>query len=80
MHEAEGHQYLVREHLEELLWWFCIPSLLRLHHEEEFEMAVARMIQEAVDRALDAAEEVGYRLDLLLQPGVTATATEATEE
>ena len=33
VHEAEGHDYLVRERYEELLWWLLMPSLLRLAGE-----------------------------------------------
>jgi glycosidase len=73
VHEAEGHDYLVRERYEELLWWLQLPSLLRLAGETAPSQAAAnraavRTMSKTIDEALAAAEAAGYRVDLLRNP------------
>ena len=73
MHEAEGHDYLVRERYEGLLWWLQLPSLLRLAGETAPSQAAAnraavRTMSKTIDDALAAAEAAGYRVDLLRNP------------
>jgi glycosidase len=73
VHEAEGHDYLVHERYEELLWWLQLPSLLRLAGETAPSQAAAnraavRTISKTIDEALAAAEAAGYRVDLLRNP------------
>ncbi len=65
VHTAEGHEYLVREPFEELLWWLQIPSLLRLAGTASPDRAAAPVIRDRVQNALEAAEASGYRLDRL---------------
>ncbi len=70
VHEAEGHEYLVRERYEELLWWLQLPKLLRLAGEiapsqMAANRAAVRTMSKAVEEALAAAEAAGYRVDLL---------------
>jgi hypothetical protein len=70
VHEAEGHDYLVRERYEELLWWLLMPSLLRLAGENApsqvaANRAAVRTMNSTIDEALAAAEAAGYRVDLL---------------
>jgi hypothetical protein len=70
VHEAEGHDYLVRESYEELLWWLLMPSLLRLAGENALSQVAAnraavKTMSRTIDEALAAAEAAGYRVDLL---------------
>jgi glycosidase len=72
VHEAEGHEFLVRERYEELLWWLQLPSLLRLAGETApSQMAANRAtvltMSRTIEEALAAAEDAGYRVDLLLR-------------
>jgi glycosidase len=73
VHEAEGHDYLVRERYEELLWWLQLPSLLRLAGETAPSQAAAnraavRTMSKTIEEALAAAEAAGYRVDLQRNP------------
>jgi glycosidase len=82
VHPAEGHEYLVREHYEELLWWLLMPSLLRLAGESApvrvaSNRAAIRAMSKNLNEALATADAAGYRVDLLLTP---ATAEVAGEE
>ena len=64
-HTAEGHEYLVRERYEELLWWMLMPSLLRLADDTVPKRAVVEELSKSVEDALQAAEAAGYRIDVL---------------
>jgi len=64
-HQAEGHDYLVREPYEELLWWLQLPALLSLAAQTAPTSADARQIAAAVRGYLDALETAQYRVDLL---------------
>jgi hypothetical protein len=66
VHRAEGHDYLLRERYEELLWWMLMPSLLRLAGESAPSRAEVEELSRTVDDALAAAEAAGYRVDALL--------------
>jgi glycosidase len=66
VHQAEGHDYLVREQYEELLWWLLMPSLLRLAGEAAPSRTAAAEMSKTVQDALATAEAAGYRVDLLL--------------
>jgi hypothetical protein len=68
VHEAEGHEYLVRERYEELLWWLLMPSLLRLAGDAAPSRAAIQAMSKSIDDALATAEAAGYRVDLLLPP------------
>jgi glycosidase len=76
VHEAEGHDYLVRESYEELLWWLQLPLLLRLAGEAAPSRAVLQAINKGIEEALTAAEAAGYRVDLLLAPVAAESAGE----
>jgi glycosidase len=76
VHEAEGHDYLVRERYEELLWWLQLPSLLRLAGEAAPSRSVLQAINKGIEEALTAAEAAGYRVDLLLAPVASETVGE----
>ena len=76
VHEAEGHEYLIRERYEELLWWLLMPALLRLAGENGFGLAAAnrtaaRTMGASIAAALKTAESAGYRVDLLLKTAET---------
>jgi glycosidase len=66
VHQAEGRDYLIRERYEELLWWMLMPSLLRLAAQAVPGRATVDELSRAVEQALRAAEDAGYRIDLLL--------------
>jgi glycosidase len=81
VHEAEGHDYLVRERYEELLWWLLMPSLLRLAGESApgrvaSNRAAVRAMSSSLEEALATAEAAGYRVDLLLAPAAVEVAGE----
>ena len=66
VHEAEGKTYLVRESIEELLWWLNLPKMFVLGSSPLPSRAVARKLSEAVGNNLADVETAGYRLDVLL--------------
>jgi glycosidase len=66
VHEAAGHDYLIRERYEELLWWMLMPSLLRLAGDPVPKREAVEQLGRDVDDALKAAENAGYRVDVLL--------------
>jgi hypothetical protein len=66
VHEVDGHEYLVRESYEELLWWMLMPSLLRLAGEAVPSRAAVERMSGTVEDALQTAEAAGYRIDALL--------------
>ena len=72
VHTAEGHDYLVRETYEELLWWLAFPSLLRLGCEDVPSRTAVEQLSRTIEDALAKAEAAGYRLDLLIDPGSAA--------
>jgi glycosidase len=66
VHESKGHEYLVREPYEELLWWLQMPALLRLAGEAAPSRAAVQQLSKSIEDTLAAAENAGYRLDRLL--------------
>jgi hypothetical protein len=66
LHEAEGHNYLVKEPYEELLWWLQLPALLRLAGESSPQRTEAEAISSSVDESVAAVAAAGYRADRLL--------------
>jgi glycosidase len=79
VHPAEGHDYLVRERYEELLWWLLMPSLLRLAGESApgrvaSNRTAVRAMSKSLDEALATAEAAGYRVDTLLAPAAVEVA------
>ena len=66
VHEAGGHEYVVREPYEELLWWLMMPSLLRLAGEPVPSRSAAKEIATTVQNALTAAAAAKYRVDILM--------------
>jgi glycosidase len=65
VHTAEGHDYLIREQYEELLWWLLMPSLLRIDGEPVPSQSAVEDLSLAVAAALASAEAAGYRVDVL---------------
>jgi glycosidase len=86
VHQAEGHDYLVRERYEELLWWLLMPSLLRLAGESTTgrvtsNRTAVRAMRQNLDEALAIAEAASYRVDpLLAQAAVEAAGEEPAAE
>jgi len=75
VHTAEGHDYLVREHYEELLWWLLMPSLLRIAGEPAPSRADIENLSKTVATALASAEAAGDRIDVLLGKAKPAPAS-----
>jgi hypothetical protein len=63
VHRAEGHDYLICEHYEELLWWLLMPSLLKIAGEAAPSRAEVEALSKAVDAALATAKAANYRVD-----------------
>jgi hypothetical protein len=77
VHHAEGHDYLIREHYEELLWWLLMPSLLRIAGELAPSRAAVEDLSKTVAAALASAEAAGYRVDAPLGKGKAAAAAQS---
>jgi glycosidase len=82
VHEAGGHEYLVREAYEELVWWLQMPSLLRLAGEASPSRTDVEEMSKTIGEALASAESADYRVDMLLGPSLAEGEGEeiATEE
>ena len=78
VHRAEGHDYLIRESYEELLWWLLMPSLLRIAGESAPSAASVEELSKSVAAALASAEAAGYRIDVLLGKGKPAAQPQKT--
>jgi len=72
VHRAEGHEYLIRERYEELLWWLLMPSLLKIAGESVPSQSEVEELSRAVRAVLAAAEAAGYRVDP--EPAIPQTA------
>jgi hypothetical protein len=66
VHEAGGHDYLVKEPFEELIWWLQLPALLRLASHSEPNRPAAAAIAKAVEDAVVTVATAGYQTDRLL--------------
>ncbi len=66
VHDAGGHNYLVKEPFEELLWWLQFPALLKLAGEASPDRASATAIVRAVADTIAAVEAAGYQADRLV--------------
>ncbi len=64
-HESGGHEYIVRESYEELLWWLELPKLLELAADSSIALVCASDVLAPITAALVEAEAAGYRADLL---------------
>ena len=71
VHASEGHEYLVREPFEELLWWLQTPGLLRQAGAASPDRAAAQALHNRVETSLDTVAAAGYRLDRLTRKGET---------
>jgi hypothetical protein len=65
VHEHEGVSYLVKEHLERLLWWMALRDLLDVAGATQFEPDRLKWIEEAIKERVNAAERAGYRVETL---------------
>jgi hypothetical protein len=79
VHGAEGHEYLVREPYEELLWWLELPRLMRVADEAAPTMAERKALMEDVRAGLAAAEAAGYRVDGMAGTGEMVATAEVVE-
>jgi glycosidase len=77
IHESEGHEYLIRERYEELLWWLLMPSLLRLAGEPAPSRSSLERLSKSVATAMASAEAASYRIDVMLGKGKAAAGDES---
>jgi glycosidase len=63
VHQAEGHEYLVQEPYEELLWWLLMPSLLHLAGEAAPSRTAIGEVSNALGEALEFAATAGFRVE-----------------
>jgi hypothetical protein len=76
VHEAQGHDYFLRESYEELLWWLLLPPLLRAAGEAFPSRATVAQMTKAVEESLAEAETAGYRVDEMVGQPKVATLDE----
>ncbi len=69
VHEAEGHDYIVREPYEELLWFLSLPTLLHIAalEPENYDIILSAQ-QEEIEESLTDLAAASYRLDKLTAP------------
>jgi hypothetical protein len=65
VHEHEGVSYLVKEHLERLMWWMALRDLLEVAAAPEFERDQLALIEGAIRERMRVAERGGYRVEVL---------------
>jgi glycosidase len=66
VHESSGHDFLVKEPFEELLWWLQLPALQKLASQPVRDRSAAKVIRDSVENGLSAVASAGYRADRLL--------------
>jgi glycosidase len=66
-HTAEKVRYFNQESHEELLWWIQVPALVAAPPAQQ--RAAARESISAVKQGSQAAQDAGFRLDMLLKTG-----------
>jgi len=66
-HTAEKVRYFNQESHEELLWWIQVPALVAAPPAQQ--RAAARESISAVKQGSQAAQDAGFRLDILLKTG-----------
>jgi hypothetical protein len=67
-HQADGHDYFLRESYEELLWWLLLPSLLRIAADATPARTAIAHLTATIHEALSAAQAAKYRIDVLTAP------------
>jgi glycosidase len=72
IHESEGHEYIVREPYEELLWFLHLPDLLTLAAQPVPNLSLIEELDQNLEENLAALEAAGYRPDKLIEPELTA--------
>jgi GTPase len=59
--------YVVKEHLERLMWWMALPGLLDVAAEPNVDTERLAAIFNEIDLILRAVQEGGYRVESLEQ-------------
>jgi hypothetical protein len=62
VHEATGEWYFNKELHQQIMWWTQLPDLLQLAGKKSRTARSIKAIEEAVEAALEEAEEAGFRL------------------
>jgi hypothetical protein len=65
VHEHEGVSYLVKEHLERLMWWMALRDLLEVAAAPAPRQERVMWIEEAIRERMHVAERGGYRVEVL---------------
>lgn len=66
VHTWQGHEYVVRESYEDLLWFLELPTLLEEAGTQKPKKAEISQAAEKIEVALTALEAAGYRIDKLI--------------
>ncbi len=66
VHSWQGHEYIVRESCEELLWFLELPALLAETAGKKLKAAEVSQAAEKIEAVLAALEAAGYRIDRLI--------------
>jgi hypothetical protein len=71
LHDADGHRWFNKESHERMVWWRLLPRLVELAEKDPAGKSTGtskafREIEAEAQRATQAAETVGFRLDELL--------------
>jgi glycosidase len=80
VHESEGHEYIVREPYEELLWFLHLPDLLKLAAQPAPNLSVIKQLVQKLEKNLAVLEAAGYRPGKLIEPELAATSVEEPSE
>jgi glycosidase len=66
IHPSEGHEYIIRESYETLLWFLMLPTLFHLAAEPAPDPVIVSALVEEIEESLANLESADYRLDKLL--------------
>lgn len=67
VHEYQGVRYVVKEPLEELLWWMSLGRLLEIAGRGTANGDAIPALETALRDRMHAAEQAGYRVEGLLE-------------
>jgi glycosidase len=65
VHPHEGANYVVKEHLERLLWWMVLPALLKIAGDPKPDPETLDLLKEAVDEHMRAVAKGGYKVETI---------------
>jgi hypothetical protein len=63
VHDHEGVSYVVKEHLERLMWWMALRNLLEITAEPKVDPERLIAVVDEIELVLRPIQESGYRVD-----------------